>query len=51
MVDRIKSIMAHYQLRAAQFSDAIGMQRSVTNPVLILSYGLKTGFLKLVLTG
>ncbi len=34
MVDRIKSIMAHYQLRAAQFSDAIGMQRSAVSHVL-----------------
>jgi transcriptional regulator with XRE-family HTH domain len=34
MVDRIKSIMVHYQLRAAQFSDAIGMQRSAVSHVL-----------------
>ncbi len=34
MVDRIKTIMAHYQLRAAQFSDAIGMQRSAVSHVL-----------------
>jgi len=34
MVDRIKSIMVHYQLRAAQFSDAIGMQRSALSHVL-----------------
>jgi len=34
MVDRIKSIMAYYQLRAAQFSDAIGMQRSAVSHVL-----------------
>ncbi len=34
MVERIKAIMAHYQLRAAQFSDAIGMQRSAVSHVL-----------------
>jgi len=34
MVERIKTIMAHYQLRAAQFSDAIGMQRSAVSHVL-----------------
>ncbi|GMT44937.1 MAG: transcriptional regulator [bacterium] len=34
MVDRIKSIMAYYRLRAAQFSDAIGMQRSAVSHVL-----------------
>ena len=34
MVERIKAIMAHYQLRAAQFSDNIGMQRSAVSHVL-----------------
>lgn len=34
MVERIKAIMTHYQLRAAQFSDAIGMQRSAVSHVL-----------------
>jgi len=34
MVERIKAIMNHYQLRAAQFSDAIGMQRSAVSHVL-----------------
>ncbi len=34
MVERIKAIMAYYQLRAAQFSDAIGMQRSAVSHVL-----------------
>jgi len=34
MVERIKAIMAHYQLRAAQFSDTIGMQRSAVSHVL-----------------
>jgi transcriptional regulator with XRE-family HTH domain len=34
MVERIKAVMAHYQLRAAQFSDAIGMQRSAVSHVL-----------------
>ncbi len=34
MVERIKAIMVHYQLRAAQFSDAIGMQRSAVSHVL-----------------
>jgi len=34
MVERIKTIMAYYQLRAAQFSDAIGMQRSAVSHVL-----------------
>jgi len=34
MVERIKLIMGHYQLRPAQFSDAIGMQRSAVSHVL-----------------
>ncbi len=34
MVERIKAVMAHYNLRAAQFSDAIGMQRSAVSHVL-----------------
>ncbi len=34
MVERIKLIMEHYQLRPAQFSDAIGMQRSALSHVL-----------------
>ena len=34
MIERIKAIMTHYELRAAQFSDAIGMQRSAVSHVL-----------------
>ncbi len=34
MVERIKVLMAHYQLNAARFSDAIGMQRSAVSHVL-----------------
>ncbi len=34
MVERIKMIMAHYEMKAAQFSDAIGIQRSAVSHVL-----------------
>lgn len=34
MIDRIKSLMTHYQLSAAQFADKIGVQRSALSHVL-----------------
>ncbi len=34
MVQRIQTIMEHYQLKPAQFADAIGMQRSAVSHVL-----------------
>ena len=34
MVERIKSVMAHYHMKAAQFADATGMQRSAVSHVL-----------------
>ncbi len=34
MVQRIQTIMEHYQMKAAQFADAIGLQRSAVSHVL-----------------
>ena len=34
MVERIKMVMGHYQMKAGQFADAIGMQRSAVSHVL-----------------
>ncbi len=34
MVSRIKAVMSYYQMKPAQFSDAVGMQRSAVSHVL-----------------